>query len=81
MQSTTDVPVMEVVTQILYGYYTIIDELGIKWNTDIIMVKIYTQQCNHTHTATYMNTTIRILRTYTYKYVYIYRYTCTYAET
>ena len=42
MQSTTDVecvPVMEVMTQILYGYYTILDELGIKWNTDIIMAK------------------------------------------
>ena len=37
MQSTTDVecvPVMEVMTQILYGYYSILDELGIKWNTD-----------------------------------------------
>lgn len=38
MQSTTDiecVPVMEFMTQILYGYYTILDELGIKWNTDM----------------------------------------------
>ena len=38
MQSSTDVecvPVMKVMIQILYGYYTILDELGIKQNTGI----------------------------------------------